>query len=146
MEIQRASWVVAYSDNQAFNANIIAKRLNAEGIQTRIDNENIISSNPLLANAVGGVRVLVLEHNLTSAKRVIQQHNSETLLEALEDTAHIQDRCTNCGSTLISRLPSPTWIWLPLTIITLGATLWLRKNKWYCFDCNTPFTKDFQNS
>ena len=139
---EEQQWIEVYSNFQSFNAEIIAAKLSSEGIPTRITDQNIVASNPMLANAVGGVKVKVQSRFVAKAREIVLESEQEFHVHEDPDE-ELQERCPHCSSTLINRLPPPSWFWLLVTIVTLGAPLWLRKNKWYCFTCKTHFIKDF---
>lgn len=54
------------------DAHILCARLNAEGIATVAGEANLLQANPFLTQAVGGVRVLIYEADLTRARGVFQ--------------------------------------------------------------------------
>ena len=54
------------------DADILCARLNAEGIMTVAADANLVRVNPLLTQALGGIRVMVREADLASARVILQ--------------------------------------------------------------------------
>lgn len=53
-------------------AYIAKSHLDAEGIDCFITNENLLTINPLLSNAVGGVKLMVREEDYERAKEILE--------------------------------------------------------------------------
>lgn len=70
---------------------IIKGRLEAEGIPVFLRDENTLNSDPLISNAIGGVKLLVYEHD---KERALAIYN-EIRAYALDDEGN-PVRCPNC--------------------------------------------------
>lgn len=74
-------------------ANLLAARLESNGIDCFLENENIVAMDRLLSNAVGGIRLIILKSDLERTLEVLkvgqigQAANDELL------------KCPSCGST-----------------------------------------------
>lgn len=88
------TWVVIASYSYPHEAQIAKSQLEAAGIIVRIENEHTINMYWLYSNALGGVRLLVLQQFAEEAYALIHQDQSAAVL------AHFgleTPRCPNCG-------------------------------------------------
>jgi hypothetical protein len=89
------TWIVVQSFSFPYEAHIAKTQLEAAGIPARIENEHTINMDWLYSNALGGVRVLVLESNLEEARALLAQDFSQELQEQFG----LSENCPNCGSS-----------------------------------------------
>lgn len=89
------TWVVVESYSYPYEAQIAKSQLDAAGIVARIENEHMVNMNWLYSNAVGGVRLLVLEAFAEEAYQLIHQNFSEELDQQFDLAA---EQCPYCGS------------------------------------------------
>lgn len=114
-----------------FEADFAKARLESEGIQTFITNENIIGMLWVYSNAVGGVRVKVENHNVAAAKEILALvKENEFELESSESDWGV---CPKCGSNRIEfvqdqRATAFTWL-------LLGLPLLFPREKYVCHNC-----------
>ncbi len=80
------------------DAHIIMGRLQEEGIDCWLKDENTVTIDPILTNAVGGIKLMVDE---TQAERV------RTLLREFKAAKQNLNPCPNCGSTNIELITTP---------------------------------------
>ncbi len=66
-----ANFVTIYTFNYPHQAMVITGRLDAEGIPYRLIDALTIQSDPLLSNAIGGVKLTVQEDYLDAAKEIL---------------------------------------------------------------------------
>lgn len=83
------------SFNTAIEAYIIKNRLEAEGIPSFVQDENIVTLNPMVNFAVGGVRLQVDERNVKIALEILEEIEKEPY-KSEEDNPI---RCPKCNST-----------------------------------------------
>ncbi|PJG65551.1 putative signal transducing protein, partial [Acinetobacter seifertii] len=76
-------------------AQIAKTQLEAFGIPARIENEHTINMDWFYSNALGGVRLLVLEKDVHDAKAFLEKDFSEDLEQEFGKN---KERCPNCGS------------------------------------------------
>lgn len=81
--------------NNGIEAHILRNSLEAEGIQCFIQDENIVTVNPLYNFAVGGVKLKVREDDLESARMIL----SEIEGKPYSDDTDAVISCPKCGAT-----------------------------------------------
>jgi predicted RNA-binding Zn-ribbon protein involved in translation (DUF1610 family) len=89
------NYVLLRSFDNYIYANILLLRLKSEGIDCYIKDENIITIDPLLNPAIGGMKLMVIESELPMATKILQ----EVELEELKTLP-----CPNCGKLGIQRI------------------------------------------
>jgi DNA-directed RNA polymerase subunit RPC12/RpoP len=62
------------------DANLFASKLESENIQTYLENDNTINLDPLLSNALGGVRVKVSESDYLVAHKIMQEYSQGPII------------------------------------------------------------------
>ena len=107
-------------------ASILASRLEVEGIECFIADEETIAAHGLLAGAVGGVKVQVRESDAPRAAETVRQ---------VAPPATGSRTCPRCGSTETCRkgLSLPMAIGL---VMTLGLLALLFTPRWRCNPCS----------
>ena len=60
-----------------FSANIILTRLHAEGIECYLKDETTITIDPILTNAIGGIKLVVKKENARYVKSILQRFEDE---------------------------------------------------------------------
>ena len=78
-------------------AQIIKGRLEAEGIKVFLKDSITIDTDPLVSNAIGGVKLNVLAEDESKAKAVL----NSILAYVLDDNGNTV-ACSNCGSNNIN--------------------------------------------
>lgn len=109
------------------SAHLVRHRLESEGIDTWIVDENMASVYPLYNQAIGGVKVAVRESEAAVATEILRDMESPAEAEALA--------CPACGSTHVVDNPI-TYRWaVLLTLATFGLYIpvFYRRNR--CQDC-----------
>ncbi|CAN5893851.1 hypothetical protein BH11BAC4_BH11BAC4_05260 [soil metagenome] len=71
--------VVLKSFDNYFSANIILGRLQQNGVQCYLKDEYIVTIDPLLCNAVGGIKLAVDIDDVPDASRLLQEFEEEYL-------------------------------------------------------------------
>lgn len=112
-------------------------KLESEGIEVFLQNENTINTDPLLSTALGGVKLFV------NSEDVLQ---SRQILEAIPDYS-LDDKgelltCPNCGSQKIFMTTTikdiKSFLAFIYGLITLSMPLF-SKQKYKCESCNFEF-------
>lgn len=124
------TWIVVQSFSFPYEAQIAKTQLEAAGIPARIENEHTINMDWLYSNALGGVRLLVLESNLEEARALLAQDFSQELQQQFG----LSENCPNCGSSDIQPYTEgkrPAY----LVFLLLGFPLFFYKNGMKCQRC-----------
>jgi hypothetical protein len=79
-------------------AHLDRARLADEGIDSFVQDENIVSINPALANAVGWVKLIVREEQMEKAKVILGLNEFSQLRNAIYEEIERQPTCPRCGS------------------------------------------------
>jgi hypothetical protein len=95
--------VIKTFDNY-FTANIYLTRLENDGIPGFLADEHTATLNPMLSQAIGGIKLMVKESDKIQA---------EKLLAAYQLQAALKSTCPNCGSNCFTQIAKPSpenWI------------------------------------
>jgi hypothetical protein len=76
-----------------FTANIFLTRLHAEGINCFLKDENTVTIDPILCNAIGGIKLVVEKKDEATTIKTLRAYQIEYLLSAT---------CPVCGSNSFS--------------------------------------------
>ncbi len=79
-----------------FSASIMLTRLQAEGIECYLADENTVTIDPLLCNAIGGIKLVVKKEDEKMVIKKLRAYQIEYLLSAT---------CPECGSNSFSHVP-----------------------------------------
>jgi hypothetical protein len=145
--------VVAATFLEPNEAHIARARLEAEGIQARLDGEHHVAMNWMISNAIGGVKLLVPEPALAAAQGILREVGPEILDDETGDetpdriTGEITgetigemaneaepDFCPVCQSTNVS-LERLNRRLVFLSILLLGIPLPFLSRKMACHRC-----------
>ena len=113
---------------------IVAKaKLEANGIECFVKDELTAQVHNFLSNAIGGIKLQVLEENAEKAIQVLQESNP---LEA--DYPEAKLKCTNCGSGNVDGIGLNGKLALVFLFI-LGIPVPFKSGKARCYDCQNVF-------
>ncbi len=103
---------------------IIKAKLESENIRVFLADEYTVDTDPLVSNAIGGVKLQVNKNQVEKAKTILQSINANLLKEDIV--------CTNCKSTNFS---------LRLTVKNILLKLFPINGKfeYSCANCATNF-------
>ena len=109
-------------------AQLIKSKLDSEGIKTMLMDEKTIDSDPLISQAIGGVKLLVHNDNLEKAVEIYNDIRTYVKVEAGNDMV-----CPNCSSTkiLIADLERKNIFFMLFPFF--------ESTKYICNDCKTIF-------
>jgi predicted RNA-binding Zn-ribbon protein involved in translation (DUF1610 family) len=128
-------FVHVYTYNNYIDANIILGRLQSEGINCWLKDENIVTINPILINAAGGIKLMVTENDLQKAVELLSSF-------AAERKSRLS--CPQCGSHNIEFVSTPRKAgnWFSVLIGVLFTSFAPPVEQVYhCFDCRHEFAK-----
>ena len=123
------NFVVIRTFQNYFNAHITMTRLRSEGIDCCLRDEFTVTVDPVLSNAVGGIKLIVNNSQLEEANKLLQQFDEEYRQSAV---------CPRCGNRTIELVPKQTTANLATAVLTwlLGSYAISPKNIYQCSSCN----------
>ncbi len=101
MEMHEGLIVIA-TFSQPMEAHLTKARLESEGVECFLDDELTVTTNWLLSNAIGGVKLKVKESDVEKAAEILQQEPVDIdSIEFDEDMETDEDRlqCPKCNSS-----------------------------------------------
>lgn len=120
--------VIIQTFDNFFNANIQLTRLRAAGVECYLKDEYIVTIDPFLSNAVGGIKLMV---------RKSQEHTVRKLIRELNAESDHKLMCPQCGSHKFILVPKRT-----TENMLTAITTWLfssyavsAENVYQCTDC-----------
>ncbi|SNQ43600.1 putative signal transducing protein [Cellulophaga lytica] len=103
---------------------IIKGKLESEGIQVFLKDENTVNSDPLISNAIGGIKLLVLGEDKNKALEIYNEIRSYAVDDNGKPLA-----CPNCKAEKLEGYYSRKGIFYKLFPF-------FEKRKFRCFNCN----------
>jgi DNA-directed RNA polymerase subunit RPC12/RpoP len=131
--IPHMNFIIAQVFTNYIDANIIMGRLQEEGINCWLKDENTVTIDPILTNAVGGIKLMVPESQAERTFELLRQFRSQKELIL---------KCPRCGSPNVQFVTTPrkTSNWIGVIFGFLSMTLALSGDKVYhCFNCGFEF-------
>lgn len=123
--------VVIASFRQPTEAHLARMRLEAEGIEVSLRNENLVSVQPFYTGVVGGVQLVVRPEDAEVSAKIIGSYQSDSHSRYQVD----QQRCPNCESEDIRRITELGTLLMVLTLLTLGLAWFLLYRTHKCNKC-----------
>ena len=122
--------------NQPEEAYLVRSILDSQGIKSSIDGQHTVGINPLLTNAVGGVRLLISSRDKEDASRILKDFY-ENRAEAEANRARICPKCLCEDGEEIDR----SFLFSILAVVTLGIyCLLFPWAKFKCPNCNNKWS------
>jgi hypothetical protein len=122
-----------WSYDNYVSARIALGRLQEDGIDCWLKDENTVTMNPILGNAIGGIKLMVLSS---------QAQEALAILNGLQAAHKATLSCPFCGSHNIELVSSPrksiNWISAITTFFFSNYALAAEKN-YHCFNCKKEF-------
>ena len=117
-------------------AYIIRGKLDSEGIETFLKDEMTVQVNNFYSNAVGGVKLQVLEQDVERALEIIgESEKIDDKITVIDETQFENDtQCPFCHSENIMEKKSPNWLTL-LPYLVVGFIFPVYRKTHKCFDC-----------
>ena len=78
-----------------FLANIFLTRLQSDGIECYLKDEHTVTIDPILSNAIGGIKLVVKKEDEAAANKLLDAYHLEYMLSAT---------CPRCGSNSFSQV------------------------------------------
>jgi Zn finger protein HypA/HybF involved in hydrogenase expression len=115
------------------DAHIAKGVLEEQGIACWLQDENTVTIDPILTNAVGGIKLLVKKEELGNAGYILHQLRKEQKASV---------KCPKCGSHNIELVSTPrkasNWVGAILGFLFTNYAIPVHKVN-HCFDCNHEF-------
>ena len=118
-------------------AQIIKGRLEADGIEVFLSDNLTIDTDPLVSNAIGGVKLKVLSHQALEAQYIL-----ETIKKYSIDDDGETIYCPNCESykiELFSTIKDAKSLFWFIFGFLFSSLPFYTKHKYKCEDCKTEF-------
>jgi len=118
-------------------AQIIKGRLEADGIQVFLSDNLTIDTDPLVSNAIGGVKLKVLTKDAKKAQEILRSIQKYSL----DDQGNFVS-CPNCKSEHVQLFSTIKNLKSFLSFIfgfLVGTLPFYAKHKYRCEDCSTEF-------
>jgi predicted RNA-binding Zn-ribbon protein involved in translation (DUF1610 family) len=81
-----------------FLASITLTKLQDAGVECYLKDEHTVTIDPILSNAIGGIKLVVKEQDAEEAKKILQQFDEEYLQSV---------KCPQCGAAAITLVSKP---------------------------------------
>jgi predicted RNA-binding Zn-ribbon protein involved in translation (DUF1610 family) len=81
-----------------FLASITLTKLQDAGVECYLKDEHTVTIDPILSNAIGGIKLVVKEQDAEEAKKILQQFDEEYLQSV---------KCPQCGAAQITLVTKP---------------------------------------
>jgi rubredoxin len=128
---------VAASFTSPWEAELVRARLEAEGLEAVLADDNLIHMDWFVAQAVGGVKVLVRPSELARAAEILRaDHSLPELGLAEAEDASDPPRCPRCGSTNVVFERWSRWAFIG-SLLALGFPLPVRSHRYRCTQCRS---------
>ena len=111
-----------------FTAHIILTKLQSAGIECFLKDEFTVTVDPILSNAVGGIKLVVRKEDEEEANKLLDEFD-----EAYRQSAI----CPKCGSKTIQLVPKQTTANIATALLTwiFGSYAISVKNVYQCSSC-----------
>jgi predicted RNA-binding Zn-ribbon protein involved in translation (DUF1610 family) len=111
-----------------FTAHILLGRFRDSGIECFLKDEFTVTVDPILSNAVGGIKLIVKKEDEEEANLLLQQFDESYRQSAV---------CPKCGSKTIELVPKKTTANIATAILTwlFGSYAISVKNIYQCSSC-----------
>jgi hypothetical protein len=90
--------VTVQSFDNYFSASIILTRLQAEGVECYLKDENTVTIDPILSNAIGGIKLVVKKEDEAAETKLLRGYHIAYMLSAT---------CPDCGSNSFTHIAKP---------------------------------------
>jgi|SRR5882757_230260 len=118
-----------------FSANTTLGLLEENSINCHLKDENIVTVDPFLNNAVGGIKLMVAEVQFVRAQEIIKEAETDYLNEVQCPA------CKKMGLTAEEKINNPAGFWGKLkNQVAYGQTATYKKS-YRCKNCGSVFTE-----
>ncbi len=131
-------FVILETFDNYIEANLMLGRFEEAGINCWLKDEQTATINPVLTNAIGGIKLMVAKYEINEATEI---------LNTLKEIKRKSFACPYCGSHNIEYITSNRKTAnLVTSLLTwmLGNYAIGLKQVWHCFNCNEEFKEPVQ--
>lgn len=130
-------YVIAAVFDNYINAHLARGLLEQQNINCWLKDEMTVTVDPILTNAIGGIKLMVTE---------VQLERTQQILQATKQEFNDRYPCPQCGSTHIEYISTPRKVsnWLGTfvsAVLGVGSATPIDK-VYHCFDCGYEFDTD----
>lgn len=129
----RMDFVILQSFNNYMDAHLLMSRLESDGLECWLQDENTVTINPILTNAVGGIKLLVKKEDFVRARQLFWE---------IENNRKQSVECPKCKGHNIELVSTPrkasNWFAAIFTFALGDFALTVDKVN-HCFDCGYEF-------
>ncbi len=119
-------------------AHLDIAKLSDEGIVAVIKDDNIVSINPIFAQAVGGIKILVDEKDYEKAAEILNINYYENLKDEFQEgKIEEQRKCEKCGS--INVFQKGSWLIGLFFLLLMFIPVTKKKSVFVCLDCGNQW-------
>ncbi len=126
-------FVVVNTYDNYVSAHIAMGRLEEDGIKAWLKDENTVTIDPILTNAVGGIKLMVVSS---------QAERAAGILRTIENENNASHPCPKCGSLNISFVSTPrkasNWASALLGFFLTSFAMPVDK-VYHCFECGNEY-------
>ena len=130
------NYIFLQSYDNYVSAHIAMGRLEEDGINCWLKDENTVTIDPILGNAIGGIKLMVAES---------QAQRATEILKELEANRKMSLTCPHCGSHNVELISTPrkpsNWIMAVFGFLFGSYALSAEKVN-HCFDCGKEYDPD----
>ena len=134
------SFVPVFSFDNYIDANLRMGQLQEEGINCWLKDEHTVVIDPILTNAIGGIKLMVHE---------TQKERAMDLLRIMRNREKENHACPHCGSFnveyIITNRKASNWLMAIVTFL-LGSYAVATEKRYHCFDCGEEFEEKDRNA
>lgn len=130
--------VTVASFSKPEEAHLARMRLEASGIPAFIRDENMVQTNWLYSNAIGGVRLQVAEEDLAEAQSLLSEEC--VILEEMEEAETLH--CPVCHSEEVEADQRRERL-AYLSILLVGFPVTNSRKRYHCRKCNHRWSEAF---
>ena len=120
------------------DAHIIMGRMKEHDIKCWLKDENTVTLDPILTNAVGGIKLMVANDQYNQALELLRQFRAEK---------RNNYACPKCNSHDIERVSSPrnasSWFGVFIGLFMTSFAL-ASEQVWHCFQCKAEFKQPLE--
>jgi hypothetical protein len=116
-------------------------KLESAGIPCFLADGNIVRTDWLLSNAVGGLRLQVRSEDLLSAREILNEPPPDTFAIGEVGEFYEQPRCPRCYSIDIG-FETINRFWTYGLWLLLGVPIPIRKKNWKCYTCQAEWVDE----
>ncbi|HEY8388332.1 MAG TPA: DUF2007 domain-containing protein [Parasegetibacter sp.] len=132
------NYVPVASFDSYIEAHLLLGRLVDAGINARLDNEYTVTIDPILSNAIGGIKVIVEKQDLDQATALLNEWKMEQ---------GRKNACPRCGSIDVQKVSSgkkPVNLLSGIFTFLMGSYAIPIEKVNHCFNCGHEWTANNQ--